>query len=145
MTKNYRLDTHPNNYYKESTKGWETIIGLQNTTKTISRVSIVLLNVLFMGNSHTYYNFMPHMLLMLVDSAGRGIELRVISAPVRGPAWHGTGPIHPAGMPSGKNHGTMLSCRTGVAVLSRSRTRLCGTLNCWTRRFESTVPRQCCF
>ena len=33
------------------------------------------LNVLFIGNSHTYLNFMPQMLLMLANDAASGFEL----------------------------------------------------------------------
>jgi hypothetical protein len=35
----------------------------------------MLLHVLFIGNSHTYYNYMPQMLSALVDSEDRGFEL----------------------------------------------------------------------
>ena len=37
----------------------------------------MLRNVLFIGNSHTYQNFMPQMLSMLVNSENRGFELAI--------------------------------------------------------------------
>ncbi len=35
------------------------------------------LEVLFIGNSHTYLNYMPQMLLALVSAEDRGFELDV--------------------------------------------------------------------
>ena len=35
------------------------------------------LNILFIGNSHTYYNHMPRMLSVLIDSENRGFELTI--------------------------------------------------------------------
>jgi len=37
----------------------------------------MLLNVLFIGNSHTYLHYMPRMLVELVHAANRGFNLRV--------------------------------------------------------------------
>lgn len=53
-------------------------------------MSIVLRKVLFIGNSHTYYNHMPRMLSVLVDSADRGFELVVDQCTGEGAglAWH---------------------------------------------------------
>ena len=37
----------------------------------------MVLNILFIGNSHTYYNHMPQMLSVLIDSENRGFELTI--------------------------------------------------------------------
>ena len=51
----------------------------------------MLLNVLFIGNSHTYLNYMPQMLLALVNSEDRGFELAVDQCTGEGAGleWHG--------------------------------------------------------
>jgi hypothetical protein len=48
------------------------------------------INVLFIGNSHTYLNYMPQMLLMLVDAGDRGFELMVDQSTGEGASlkWH---------------------------------------------------------
>lgn len=53
-------------------------------------VSIVLRNVLFIGNSHTYFNYMPRMLSVLVDSADRDLGLAVDQCTGEGASlqWH---------------------------------------------------------
>lgn len=50
----------------------------------------MVLKVLFIGNSHTYLNFMPQMLLALVNSDHRGIELVVDQCTGEGASleWH---------------------------------------------------------
>ena len=50
----------------------------------------MLLNVLFIGNSHTYFNYMPQMLSTLVDAEDRGFELAVDQCTGEGAglAWH---------------------------------------------------------
>jgi hypothetical protein len=50
----------------------------------------VPLNILFIGNSHTYYNYMPQMLLVLVDSEDRGFKLTVRQCTGEGAGldWH---------------------------------------------------------
>ena len=50
----------------------------------------MLHHVLFIGNSHTYYNYMPHMLSMLVKSENRGFELTIDQCTGEGAglAWH---------------------------------------------------------
>jgi hypothetical protein len=50
----------------------------------------MLLNVLFIGNSHTYLNYMPQMLLALVNSEDRGFELAVDQCTGEGAGleWH---------------------------------------------------------
>jgi len=50
----------------------------------------VLLNVLFIGNSHTYLNYMPRMLSTLVTSEDRGFELAVDQCTGEGAGleWH---------------------------------------------------------
>jgi hypothetical protein len=50
----------------------------------------VLHHVLFIGNSHTYYNYMPQMLSMLVKSEKRGIELTINQCTGEGAGldWH---------------------------------------------------------
>lgn len=47
-------------------------------------------SVLFIGNSHTYLNFMPQMLLALVNAQDRGIELMVDQCTGEGASleWH---------------------------------------------------------
>jgi len=47
-------------------------------------------NVLFIGNSHTYLNYMPQMLLMLVESEDRGFDLMVDQCTGEGAGleWH---------------------------------------------------------
>jgi len=54
----------------------------------------VLLNVLFIGNSHTYLNYMPRMLSTLVDSEDRGFELAVDQCTGEGAGleWHWKNP-----------------------------------------------------
>ncbi|MEE4261825.1 MAG: hypothetical protein V2I56_03985 [Desulfobacteraceae bacterium] len=51
-------------------------------------------NVLFIGNSHTYLNFMPRMLLALVNAADRGFELMVDQCTGEGASlgWHWKNP-----------------------------------------------------
>ena len=53
-------------------------------------MSIVLLNILFIGNSHTYLNYMPRMLSTLVASEDRGFELAVDQCTGEGAGleWH---------------------------------------------------------
>ena len=50
----------------------------------------MLHHVLFIGNSHTYYNYMPQMLSMLVKSENRGSELTIDQCTGEGAglAWH---------------------------------------------------------
>ena len=50
----------------------------------------MLRNVLFIGNSHTYYNDMPQMLSMLVHSENRGFEPAIDQCTGEGAglAWH---------------------------------------------------------
>jgi hypothetical protein len=50
--------------------------------------------VLFIGNSHTYLNYMPQMLLMLVDAEDRGFELIVDQCTGEGASleWHWKNP-----------------------------------------------------
>lgn len=50
----------------------------------------MLRNVLFIGNSHTYYNYMPQMLSMLVNSENRGFELTIDQCTGEGTGldWH---------------------------------------------------------
>ncbi len=50
----------------------------------------MILKVLFLGNSHTYFNYMPQMLAMLVDSEDRGFELVLDQCTGEGAglAWH---------------------------------------------------------
>lgn len=57
-------------------------------------VSIVLRNVLFIGNSHTYFNYMPQILSVLVDSADREFELAVDQCTGEGASlgWHWNNP-----------------------------------------------------
>jgi len=52
------------------------------------------LDVLFIGNSHTYLNYMPQMLLMLVDVEDRGFELIVDQCTGEGASleWHWKNP-----------------------------------------------------
>ena len=54
----------------------------------------MLRNVLFIGNSHTYYNYMPRMLSALVDSENRGFELVVDQCTGEGAdlKWHWKNP-----------------------------------------------------
>jgi hypothetical protein len=54
----------------------------------------VLLKVLFIGNSHTYLNFMPQMLLALVNAGDRGFELLVDQCIGEGASleWHWKNP-----------------------------------------------------
>jgi hypothetical protein len=54
----------------------------------------VLLKVLFIGNSHTYLNFMPQMLLALVKAEDRGFELIVDQSTGEGASleWHWKNP-----------------------------------------------------
>jgi len=51
-------------------------------------------NVLFIGNSHTYLNYMPQMLLMLVESEDRGFEFMVDQCTGEGAGleWHWKNP-----------------------------------------------------
>ena len=81
----------------------------------------MLHHVLFIGNSHTYYNYMPQMLSMLVKSENRGFEPTIDQCTGEGAglAWHWKMPPHET--LSGKNHGTMLFCRIEAVVLWRSR------------------------
>lgn len=55
----------------------------------------MLRNVLFIGNSHTYFNYMPKMLSMLVDSAGPDFELNVDQCTGEGASleWHWNNPL----------------------------------------------------
>jgi len=48
------------------------------------------MNVLFIGNSHTYINSMPRILLALVEAENRGFELSVDQSTGRGVSleWH---------------------------------------------------------
>ena len=50
----------------------------------------MLHHVLFIGNSHTYYNYMPQMLSMLVKSENRGFELTIDQCTGEGAGleWH---------------------------------------------------------
>jgi hypothetical protein len=50
----------------------------------------MLRNVLFIGNSHTYYNYMPQMLAALVDAEDRGFKLIVHQCTGEGASleWH---------------------------------------------------------
>jgi len=52
------------------------------------------LSVLFIGNSHTYLNYMPRMLLALVDAEDRGFELIVDQCTGEGASleWHWKNP-----------------------------------------------------
>jgi hypothetical protein len=52
------------------------------------------LDVLFIGNSHTYLNFMPQMLLALVDAENRGFKLNVDQCTGEGVSlgWHWQNP-----------------------------------------------------
>ena len=52
------------------------------------------LSVLFIGNSHTYLNFMPQMLLALVNAGDRGFELMVDQCTGEGASleWHWKNP-----------------------------------------------------
>ena len=60
------------------------------------------IDVLFIGNSHTYLNYMPQMLLMLVDAENRGFELIVDQCTGEGASleWHWKNPVS-----RGKIHG----------------------------------------
>ena len=51
-------------------------------------------NVLFIGNSHTYLNYMPQMLVALADAQDRGLELRVEQCTGEGASleWHWKNP-----------------------------------------------------
>jgi hypothetical protein len=51
---------------------------------------LMALNVLFVGNSHTYLHYMPQMLVQLAEGAGRGIGLNVDQVTGEGAAlqWH---------------------------------------------------------
>ena len=53
-----------------------------------------MVRVLFIGNSHTYLNYMPQMLLMLVDAEDRGFELIVDQCTGEGASleWHWQNP-----------------------------------------------------
>ena len=48
------------------------------------------LNVLFIGNSHTYYNFMPQLLVGLVKAANQGLSVEVEQSTGKGVSleWH---------------------------------------------------------
>jgi len=54
----------------------------------------MLINVLFIGNSHTYLNYMPQMLLALVSAEDRGFELEVDQCTGEGVSleWHWNNP-----------------------------------------------------
>jgi hypothetical protein len=64
------------------------------SVKTRVWVSIVLLKVLFIGNSHTYLNYMPRMLLALAGAEDRGFELMVDQCTGEGAGleWHWNNP-----------------------------------------------------
>lgn len=51
-------------------------------------------SILFIGNSHTYYNYMPQMLSALIDSEDRGVELTVRQCTGEGAGldWHWKNP-----------------------------------------------------
>ncbi len=55
----------------------------------------MLLNVLFIGNSHTYYNYMPQMLSALVNAEDRGFRLKVdqFTGEGAGLKWHWENPF----------------------------------------------------
>ena len=55
----------------------------------------MFLKVLFIGNSHTYFNFMPRMLSTLVDSEDRGFRLLPDQCTGEGAglAWHWKNPL----------------------------------------------------
>jgi hypothetical protein len=55
----------------------------------------MFLNVLFIGNSHTYFNYMPKMLSMLVDSEDRGFRLFTDQCTGEGASleWHWKNPF----------------------------------------------------
>lgn len=53
------------------------------------------LNILFIGNSHTYFNYMPQMLSVLVDSKDRGFKLFADQCTGEGASleWHWKNPF----------------------------------------------------
>ena len=54
----------------------------------------MMMNVLFIGNSHTYLNQMPRMLVALVDAEDRGFELKAKQSTGKGVSleWHWNNP-----------------------------------------------------
>jgi hypothetical protein len=73
------------------------------------------LSVLFIGNSHTYLNYMPQMLLMLVDAEDRGFELIVDRCTGEGASleWHWKNPPSRAAITGNRWDYVVLQDRSG--------------------------------
>jgi hypothetical protein len=73
------------------------------------------LDVLFIGNSHTYLNYMPQMLLMLVDAEDRGFELIVDQCTGEGASlgWHWKNPPSRAAITGNRWDYVVLQDRSG--------------------------------
>ena len=93
--------------------------------------------VLFIGNSHTYLNYMPQMLLMLVDAEDRGFELIVDQCTGEGASleWHWKNPASRDAIKGKHWDYVVLQDRSGGPCGHRMP-------DCWMQKFENRMPGQ---
>ncbi|MGD8257052.1 MAG: hypothetical protein PVG70_19625 [Desulfobacterales bacterium] len=75
----------------------------------------MMINVLFIGNSHTYLNYMPRMLTALVDAEDRGFKLKAEQSAGKGVnlEWHWNNPTTREIIATGRWNYVVLQDRSG--------------------------------